>query len=30
MVETPEQAQKLGVQTTVKGGKKVVGPKLFF
>ena len=30
MVETPEQAQKLGVQTTVKGGKKVVGPKLSF
>ena len=30
MVETPEQAKKLGVQTTVKGGKKVVGPKLSF
>jgi len=30
MVETPEQAQRLGVQTTVKGGKKVVGPKLSF
>jgi len=30
MVETLEQAKKLGVQTTVKGGKKVVGPKLSF
>ena len=30
MVETPEQAKKLGVQTTVPGSKKVVGPKLSF
>jgi hypothetical protein len=30
IVETPEQAKKLGVQTTVPGSKKVVGPKLSF